>query len=50
MVKVGNLLAEDEVLEKRRATITSREDLLILNRTSDVRRHETLRVVDFELG
>lgn len=49
MIKVCNLLTEDEVLEEGRAALTSRQNFLVLNGAADVRCEEALGVVDLEL-
>lgn len=50
MVKVGDLLAENEVLQQRRASLTSRQDFLVLDGAADVRGQEALGVIDLKLG
>lgn len=50
VIKVCNLLAEDEVLEQRRAALPSRQDFLVLNWAANVRRQKPLGVVHFEFG
>jgi hypothetical protein len=50
MIKVGYLLAEDEVLKESRATISSPEALLIAYGTTNVGRQEAIRIINFILG
>lgn len=49
MIKALDLLAEDEILEKCRTTFAYFETVLILNGTTDISRHENIRVIEVEL-
>lgn len=50
MIKVLNLLAEDEVFQQRRPSHTSLQAALVLNRTPNIRRQEALAVVHRGFG
>jgi len=50
MVKVLNLLPEDEVLEQGRASITRPETVLVADRASHIRCQEGIIVVEVELA
>lgn len=50
MVKVRHLLAKDEVLEQRRATLAGDEELLVGNGSTNVGCHVAFGVIDLELG
>lgn len=49
MIKALDFLAEDEILKECRAALAGAQTVLILNRTTDIARHENIRVIQVEL-
>lgn len=47
---MGNLLSKDEIFQQRGTSISGLETALVLNRAANVRCHETLAIIDFEVG
>jgi hypothetical protein len=50
MIETLDLLAENEVLQKRGPTLTSLQAVLIFDGTANIRGHESVVVVQIELG
>jgi hypothetical protein len=50
MIETLDLLAENEVLQKRGPTLTSLQAVLIFDGTANIRGHESVVVIQIELG